>query len=98
MTKLKSSNSNEKKKILTKVFNRRGVARAVLQTPLSLIHSFIKSWFVKISLRRRHTLKVGNGAFSHKINYITIYFPKGQSGEASWLRLCYQRGLPCLVC
>ena len=57
----------------SKVFNRPGVARAVLQTPLSLINSLIKSWFVKISLRRRHAQMVENGAFSHKIDYITIF-------------------------
>ena len=27
---------------------------------------------MKISLRRRHTLTVADGAFSHKIDYITI--------------------------
>ena len=67
---------------------------------------------------------VGNGAFSHKINYFTNFmeilnleehhnlitgtrvtaillnegiFPIGQSGEASWWRVCDQRGLPRLV-
>ena len=45
------------------IFNRHGVARAVLQSP----------WFVKVSLRRRHAPMVGNGALSHKIDYITIY-------------------------
>ena len=67
---------------------------------------------------------VRNGAFSHKIDYITIFLeihnleghqtpmtgsrvtaillngwiiPIGQSGEASWWRVCYQRGLPRLV-
>ena len=28
---------------------------------------------MKISLRRRHALTVGNGASSHKIDYITIF-------------------------
>ena len=64
---------------------------------------------------------VRNGAFSHKIYYITIFqeilnlqghqnritgsrvmlillngwiIPIGQSGEANWWRVCYQRGLP----
>ena len=67
---------------------------------------------------------VTNGAFSHKIDYITSFyenislkgqqnritgprvtaillngwiFPIGQSDEASWWRVCYQRSLPCLV-
>ena len=79
---------------------------------------------MKISLRRRHAPMVRKGAFSHKIDYITIcleninlkghqnritrsrvtatllnwwIFPIGQSGEACWWRVCYQRGLPCLV-
>ena len=34
--------------------------------------SLIKSWFVKTSLRRRHDLMVEDGAFSHKIDYVTI--------------------------
>ena len=55
------------------VFNRPGVAGAVLQTPLSLINSLIKLWFVKISLRRRHAQMVKNGSSSHKTNYIDIF-------------------------
>ena len=74
---------------------------------------------MKISLWRRQAQMVENGAFSHKIDYITIFlgdskslrtphshywfksysdfaewvdFPIGQSGEASWWRVCYQRG------
>ena len=55
------------------LFNRPGVAGAVLQTPLLLINSLIKSWFVKISLWHRHAQMVEIGAFNHKINYITIF-------------------------
>ena len=51
---------------------------------------------------------VRNGAFSNKIDYITIFLVilnlkghqnriTGQSGEASRWRVCYQRGLPRLV-
>ena len=32
-----------------------------------------KSWFVKISLRRRHAPMVGSGSFSHKMDYNTIF-------------------------
>ena len=32
-----------------------------------------KLWFVKISLRRRQTLTVEDGTFSHKIDYVTIF-------------------------
>ena len=80
---------------------------------------------MKISLRRPHAPMVRNGAFSYKIDYITIIleilnpeghqncingssvtaillneciFPIGKSGEASRWRVCYQRGLPRLVC
>ena len=28
---------------------------------------------MKISLRRRHTLTVADGAFSHKVTYVTIF-------------------------
>ena len=55
---------------LLEVINRPGVAGAVLQTPLWFIKSVTQSSFVKISLQRRHALMVGNGAFSHKINYV----------------------------
>ena len=58
---------------LSSIINRPGVAGAVLQTALSLINSLINSWFVKISLRRRHAPTVGNGAFSHKIDQITFF-------------------------
>ena len=59
---------------------------------------------MKISLRRRHAPRVGNGACSHKIDYITnfaeekkIIFPIGQSGEASRWRVRYQWDLTRLV-
>ena len=59
------------------LFNIPGVAVAVVQSPPSVICS----WFVEISLRRRPALMVGDGAFSHKIDYITILLeilnPKG---------------------
>ena len=45
---------------------------ASLKTPLSFIHTFIKLWFVEISLRR-HALMVEDGAFSHKIDHVTIF-------------------------
>ena len=56
--------------------SRAGVDGAVLQTPLLLIInrpgvagvSVTDSWFVKISLWRRHAPTVGNGAFSQKID------------------------------
>ena len=31
------------------------------------------SWFVKISLRRRHALTIADGAFSRKKDYVTIF-------------------------
>ena len=52
-------------------FNRPGVAGAILQTASSLIKSVSQSSFVEISLRRRHALMVEDGAFSHKIEYVT---------------------------
>ena len=62
---------------------------ATLQTPMWFINSFIQSWFVKISLRRRHALTVADVAFSHKIDYVTIFkeilnpegHPNGISGS-----------------
>ena len=46
---------------------------AALQTGLSLINSLTHSWSVKISLQRRHGLMVEDGAFSHKIDYVTTF-------------------------
>ena len=40
------------------IFNRPRVAGAFLLTALSFIHSFIKWWFVKISLRRRQVQRL----------------------------------------
>ena len=34
---------------------------------------FNRPGVVKISLRRRHALMIGDGAFSHKIDYVTIF-------------------------
>ena len=46
-------------------------------TNTSVIDSFtkklIQSWFVKISIRRRHARMVEDGAFIHKIDYVTIF-------------------------
>ena len=33
----------------------------------------LKVLFVKISIRRRHVQMVGNGAFSNKIDYVTLF-------------------------
>ena len=52
------------------MFNRPVVAGAVLQTPLLLGQCS----FVKISLWCRHALMVDDGAFSHKIDYIAIFW------------------------
>ena len=38
-----------------------------------VIDSLSRSWFVKISLQRRHALTVADGAFSHEIVYVTIF-------------------------
>ena len=51
----------------------------------------IKSWFVKISLRRRHAPIVRNGASSHKIDYITIFLeninPEGHQNRNTGSRV-----------
>ena len=47
--------------------------------------------FVKISLGRHHVLMVANGAFSHKIDYVTILKeildPKGHPNRINGRRL-----------
>ena len=49
-----------------------GKARAALQTPLWLTDLFSHA-LVKIYLRQRHGLMVRDGAFSHEIDYLTIF-------------------------
>ena len=41
-------------------------------TNTSVTNSLSHSRFVKISLQRRHALVVKDGAFSHKIDYVSI--------------------------
>ena len=95
------------------VVNRPYVARAILQTALSLIQSVTDGL-----CKYLYSPTIGNGDCSHKIDQIAILqdilnlegrhnritglrataiYPIGHSGEASWLRVCYQRGLPRLV-
>ena len=52
------------------MFSRPGRSQGLLYKHLrdSLGHS----WFVKISLQRRHALMVGDGASSHKIDYVIV--------------------------
>ena len=41
---------------------------------------------MKISLRRRHASMVGNGAFSHEIDYIKFFFGDSKSKSfAEWV-------------
>ena len=61
------------------IFSRPGQSQGLLYK--HLCDSFIQKWFVKITLQRRHALTVADGAFSHKIEYVTILrrfqIPKG---------------------
>ena len=91
-------------------FNSPGVAGAVLQTPLLLIHPFIESSFHSESWRHclSQTVRAGELRFwenvdtspfvRRQISGVTCHiFVCGQSGGASWWRIYYQRGLPRLV-
>ena len=56
------------------VFSRPGRSQGLLYKQLRhLSNKVSKSWFVKISLRRRHALMVGDGASSHKIDYVSKF-------------------------
>ena len=88
------------------IFNKPGVAGAVLQTSLSLIHSFMKWWFVEISSyccfpqnNRSRDLTFWYNAHHPMIvmchmSHITC--GNGRRKKASQWRVCYQRGLPSL--
>ena len=64
------------KVVLNPYLADQGEARGC-STNTSVIQSFslsvIQSCFVKISFWRRHALTVADGAFSHKIDYVTIF-------------------------
>ena len=47
---------------------------AALQTPLLLIDCLNNSSFVKISLQRPNVVMDDDGAFSHKIDNVTIFW------------------------
>ena len=56
----------------------------------------INSWFVKISLQRRHTLMVEDDAFSHKMDYILNFEGHltrnfGSKFMAEWVDFAYWR-------
>ena len=98
-------NSNSLTKQYTDI-NRPDVAGAVLQSPLSLIDSFIDS-----SIQKSVSSKPPKHHYTQKIRVrelrfwknvhpqpcVTCHMLRGQSSEASRWRFCYQRGLPRLV-
>ena len=57
--------------IIEYIISRPGRSRGLLYK--QLCHSAIMSWFVKISLWRRHALIVKYDAFSDKTDYVTIF-------------------------
>ena len=61
------------KKSCVIIFSKPGWSQGLLYKHLrhSVSDLFSKLWFVKIYLRRRHALMVKDGAFSHKIDYVT---------------------------
>ena len=73
---------------------------AALQTLLSFTDSLTlvsQSSFVKISLWRRHTITVGDGAFSYKIDYVTHFESTSKASKshhwfcnfAEWVDLAF---------
>ena len=57
---------------LQKLFSRQGRCQRLRYKHLSF--TWLSHWsFVKTSLQRRHALMVEHGAFSHKIDYVTIF-------------------------
>ena len=42
--------------------------------PLENHHCLSDSWFVEIYVWRHHTIMIGDGAFSHKIDYVTFFW------------------------
>ena len=57
--------------LLMLVFSRPGRSQGLLYKHLR--HYSVSDPLVKIYLRRRHALMVEDGAFSHKIDYVTIF-------------------------
>ena len=63
-SKVTSTNGAERSSLLADPCKARGCS-----TNSFVVNSIIQSWFVKISLGRRHALVVEDGAFSHKMDY-----------------------------
>ena len=88
-----------------KFINRPGVAGVVLQSPPSIINWFIQSSFSSMFIPNyvSHVTCHLSPVKCH-LSHVTCQMSKksyplknGQSGVASWWRVCYQRGLPRLV-
>ena len=57
------------------IFSKPGLSQGLLYKNLrdSLMNWLIQTWFVKISLRRRHAQSFTNGASNHETNYKDIF-------------------------
>ena len=69
------------------IFSRPGQNQGLLYKHLCA--SFIQWWFVKISLQRRPTQMVEDGAFNHKIDNVTMFSRPGQSQGLHYKHLCH---------
>ena len=58
-------------------------------TNIFMLHLLIQCWFVKISLQRRHALMVEDGTYSHKIDYVIIYWFKSYGNFAECVDFAY---------
>ena len=86
------------------IINRPGVARAVLQTPLSFIKWVSQSAFSSKSSQHHESQskRARKLKFWENVHHplcvtcqVSIFFFL-QRGWASWWRVCYQQSLPCL--
>ena len=86
------------------IFNSPGIAGAVLQTPSSLIHSFIKSLTHPLWTCLQNSGCVKNPSWLCEKSAMALggirhlwRLASASTGGASRWRVCYQRGLPRLV-
>ena len=98
--------SPQKVQLFHIVFNRPSIARAVLQTPMSLSHQSFSSKSSKHN--KSQAIRARDWKILHNVHHLSrvtcqvsqdifLYIFFGQTGGFSCLRVCYPWGIPHLV-
>ena len=70
----------------------QSMTEVIVQQPgyTGSVNYLTHSWFVEISLRHCHALVVEHGAFSPKIDYVSVFFGDFKSQRASKSHHCFK--------